>query len=168
MRTKSNHSGFVLPVSLILLVIVTGIIAAQMQRAFQDERMAANSRERIVADNAAQTVLRWCELQMTNTPESIVTVPAPGKTDPAAWTVSTNWDAAKTFKVTGVDLPGVTSHACLIEQADNELAGSISDSGEAGDPTGKARWIKYRLTARVERNAGGFDYVQSELRLFRQ
>jgi Tfp pilus assembly protein PilX len=165
-----NHraAGFVMPVSLILLVIITGIIAAQMQRAILDERMAANSRERIVADNAAQTVLRWCELQLSNAPESLVTVPAPDKSAQAAWRDTTNWVAAKTFTISGVNLPGVTNHSCLIEQADNELAASISDSGDPGDPTGKARWLKYRITARVERALGGFDHVQSELRLFRQ
>ncbi len=165
---KRSVNGFVLPVSLILLVIVTGIIAAQMQRAFSDERMASNSRERIVADNAAQTVLRWCELRLNNSPETVANITAPGKADPAAWRDSSNWVPAKTFTVAGVALPGVSSHSCLIEQADGELAGSISDSGEAGDPTGKARWMKFRITARVERISGGFDHVQSELRLFRQ
>ncbi len=163
-----KSKGFVLPVSLILLVIITGIIAAQMQRAYQDERMAANSRERIVADNAAQTVLRWCELQLSNVPESVVTVDAPGRAAVAAWQVAGNWTPAKTFKIAGVTLPGVVDHACLVEQADSELFASVSDSGDPGDPTGKSRWLKYRITARVERTFGGFDHVQSELRLFRQ
>ena len=165
---KITNKGFVLPVSLILLVIITALVATQLQRALLDERMAANSRENIVADGAAQTVLRWCELQLTNAPDSIVTVPAPGRGGSAAWKQAANWDPANSFTVTGVDLPGVQSHACLVERADGELFSSISDSGDPADPGGRERWIKYRVTARVERLSGGFDQVQSELRLFRQ
>lgn len=165
---KTVSKGFVLPVSLILLVIITALVATQLQRALLDERMAANSRENIVADGAAQTVLRWCELQLTNSPDSIVTVPAPARTASPAWKESANWDPATSFTVTGVELPGVQSHACLVERADGELFSNISDTGDPTDPGGRDRWIKYRITARVERLAGGFDQVQSELRLFRQ
>jgi hypothetical protein len=172
-RTQSNRTlkrtrGFVLPVSLILLVILTGVVAAQMQRALMDERMAANSRENIVADSAAQTMLRWCELQLNNEPETVVTVQAPDRLATAAWKDSANWTPANTFTVTGVSLPGSKQHACLVERADDELAGGISDSGDPADPSGRARWLKYRITARVERATEGFDYAQSELRIFRQ
>ena len=165
---KKFTGGFVLPVSLILLVIITALVATQLQRALLDERMAANSRENIVADGAAQTVLRWCELQLTNSPDSVVTVVAPGRTAGSAWKQAVNWDPANSFTVTGVELPGIQSHACLVERADGELFSGISDSGDPADPGGRERWIKYRVTARVERLAGGFDQVQSELRLFRQ
>jgi Tfp pilus assembly protein PilX len=170
-RTRAStkpQGGFVLPVALILLVIVTGVVATQMQRALLDERMAANSRENIVADSAAQTMLRWCELQLTTAPESVVTVPAPGSMATAAWRNPANWTPATTFTVTGASLPGVTQQSCLVERADDELLGSISDTGDPGDPHGRARWIKYRTTARVERESGGFDYAQSELRIYRQ
>jgi Tfp pilus assembly protein PilX len=170
-RTVTGHKsqlGFVLPVALILLVIITGIVGTQLQRALLDERMAANSRENIVADSAAQTVLRWCELQLTNAPDSTVLVDAPSRGATAAWKEANNWTAANTFTVTGVTLSGVTSHSCLVENADNELTGGVSDSGDPGDPTGRARWIKYRITARVERTTGGFDHSQSEIRLYRR
>jgi Tfp pilus assembly protein PilX len=163
-----KNRGFVLPVSLILLVILTGVVAAQMQRALLDERMAANSRENIVADSAAQTMLRWCELQLTNEPETVVTMQAPDKASTAAWKDPANWAVANTFTVTGVSLPGVKQHSCLVERADDELTGSISDSGDPADPTGRGRWLKYRITSRVERASDGFDYAQSELRIFQQ
>ncbi len=171
MKTRSiakRNSGFVLPVALIMLVIITGVVATQLQRALLDERMAANSRENIVADSAAQTMLRWCELQLTNDPESVVTVEAPNRSGTAAWKDASNWAAASTFTVTAASLPGVKSHGCLVENAGDELFGGISDSGDPADPTGRARWIKYRITARVERTTDGFDYAQSELRIFRQ
>ncbi len=167
-RVKTRENGFVLPVSLILLVILTGVVAAQMQRALLDERMAANSRENIVADSASQTMLRWCELQLTNEPETVVTMQAPERAATAAWKNPSNWTVANTFTVTGVTLPGVKQHACLVERADDELTGSISDSGDPADPSGRGRWLKYRITSRVERVTEGFDYAQSELRIFRQ
>lgn len=157
-----------MPVSLILLVIVTGIVAVQLQRALLDERMAANSRENVIADTAAQTVLRWCELQLTNAPDSVVTLPAPDRGQEPAWRVAANWQPATTFTVTGITLSGVRNHACLVEQADDELLGGISDTGDPTDPSGRSRWIKYRVTSRVERANDGFDFSQSELRLFRQ
>lgn len=166
--THLKSRGFVLPISLILLVILTAVVASQLQRAILDERMAANSRENVVVDSAAQTVLRWCELQVTNTPDSTVSVVAPARVDLAAWKDPANWVPAKTFTVTGVDLPGVKSHACLMERAEAELFSGISDSGDPADPGGRDRWIKYRITARVERNANGFDHAQSELRIYRQ
>ncbi len=164
----ANQSGFVMPIALILLIVFTALVASQMQRALLDERMAGNSKENIVADSAAQTVLRWCELQLTNAPDSIVTVDAPPRVNSASWTDTTNWSPATTFTVTGVTLPGVTAHSCLVEKADSELGSMVSDSGDPMDPGGRARWIKYRITARVERQSGGLDHMQSELRLYRK
>ncbi len=160
--------GFVLPISLILLVIVTGIVAVQLQRALLDERLAANSRENVMADTSVQTMLRWCELQLTNAPDSVFTIPAPIRGEPAAWTIDSNWDPTKTFTVIAADLPGVSNPSCLVELASDELMGGISDSGDPSDPTGRARWLKFRITARVARSGGGFEHVQSELRLYRQ
>jgi Tfp pilus assembly protein PilX len=167
-KTTPEQSGFVLPIALILLVVFTALVASQMQRALLDERMAGNSKENIVADSAAQTVLRWCELQLTNAPDSVVTVDAAVRTANASWTDSVNWTPGTTFTVSGVTLPGIASHSCLVEKADAELGSMVSDSGDPMDPGGRSRWIKYRITARVERQSGGLDHMQSELRLYRK
>lgn len=155
-----------MPVVLLLLLIVTIIVVAQLRRGLLDERFAAALRTNTVSDSAAQTVLRWCELRVTQAPEKTVQISAPPSTADAAWRVDANWMPARTLRFSGVTLPGVTDSACLIERADDELMGGLSDTGMAIDPIGKLRWLKFRITARVQREAGGFDHAQSELRLF--
>ena len=165
-RARFGQRGLVMPVVLILLVIVTMIVVAQLRRGLVDERFASALRTNTVSDSAAQTILRWCELRISQAPETTVQVGAPLPTADAAWKVDGNWVPARTFRFTGVTLPGITDSACLIERADGELVGSVSDTGMAADPTGMARWLKFRITARVQRDAGGFDHAQSELRLY--
>ena len=155
-----------MPVVLLLLLIVTIIVVAQLRRGLLDERFAAALRTNTVSDSAAQTVLRWCELRVTQASEKTVQISAPPSTADAAWRVDANWMPARTLRFSGVTLPGVTDSACLIERADDELMGGLSDTGMAIDPIGKLRWLKFRITARVQREAGGFDHAQSELRLF--
>lgn len=161
-----RQRGLVMPVVLLLLLVVTIIVVAQLRRGLLDERFSAALRTNTVSDSAAQTILRWCELRVAQAPETTIQVAAPVSTADAAWRVDANWLPARTLRFTGVILPGITDSACLIERADGELMGSLSDTGMAIDPTGKTRWLKFRLTARVQREAGGFDYAQSEFRLY--
>jgi Tfp pilus assembly protein PilX len=58
----------VLPIVLVILVVLTGLVVTQIRRSTVDERLAANAREYSLMDNAAQTVLRWCELRIVNFP----------------------------------------------------------------------------------------------------
>ncbi len=163
---SGRQRGLVMPVVLLLLVVVTLIVVTQLRRGLLDERFAAALRTNSVSDSAAQTVLRWCELRVAQAPETTIQIEAPQSTATAAWRVNSNWDPARTLRFTGVTLPGVSDSACLIERADGELMGSLSDTGLAIDPIGKARWLKFRITSRVQREAGGFDYAQSEFRLY--
>lgn len=155
-----------MPVVLVLLLVVTMIVVAQLRRGLVDERFAAALRTQSVSDSAAQTVLRWCELRITRAPDNTIQIAAPPASANAAWKVDGNWAATRTLRFTGITLPGITDSACLIERADAELLGSVSDTGMAADPTGMSRWAKFRLTARVQREAGGFDHAQSEFRLY--
>lgn len=168
--TSARSRGLVLPMVLILLALITMLVAAQLRRGLQDERMAGSLRAQTVVDSALQTVLRWCEWRLVAAPFSTASVVAPvrGSGVTAAWRVAANWDpaAGRTFQFSGVDLPGVTGHACLIERADAELVPAISDTGAAIDPGDRGRWMKFRVTARVGRERGGFDQAQSELRLY--
>lgn len=168
-RPLPGQRGLVLPVVLILLVVVTTIVVAQMKRGLLDERLATSLRSNAVSDSAVQTVLRWCELRLTSAPLETLAIAAPVRTAMAvpAWRVAANWTAANTFRFTGVFLPGVNDNACLIERADGELAASISDTGFAADPSDRERWLKFRVTARVQRDSGGFDFAQSEVRFYR-
>ena len=162
--------GLVLPVVLFLLVVVTVVVSTQLKRSVLDERLATSLRSNAVSDSAVQTVLRWCELRLAVAPLSTQSISAPTRATATmpAWRDATSWAPATTFRFTGVTLPGVDDNACLIERADAELAASISDTGFAADPADSERWLKFRITARVQRVAGGFDHAQSEMRLYRE
>lgn len=167
---RRGNAGLVLPIVLLLLVLITMVVAAQLRRGINDERLSGALRTYAVADSAVQTVLRWCEMQVSLKPLDTITIPAPVR-DLAAtppWKTAANWDPAnnRALNFSGVALAGTTEQACLVERADDELMMSISDSGFAADPSGKSRWMKFRITARVLRESGGYEYAQSELRLY--
>ena len=169
-RRLSRQHGLVLPVVLLLLVLITMVVATQLRRGIVDERLAGSLRTYSVADSAVQTVLRWCELRVNAAPNEtnfiLAPVRSPGALPP--WRDPANWDVAnnRTFRFTGVAVTGASDFACLIERADDELASSISDTGFSIDPGDRERWMKFRVTARVQRQVGGFEYAQSELRLY--
>ncbi len=167
-RDRREH-GLVLPVVLFLLVVVTVVVSTQLKRSLIDERLATSLRSNVVSDSAVQTVLRWCELRLSVAPLQTQAIAAPTRASATvpAWRDATNWVPAATFRFTGVMLPGAIDNACLIERADGELAASLSDTGFAADPADTARWLKFRVTARVQREAGGFEHAQSEMRLYR-
>ena len=121
-RRRANaqrQRGLVLPVVLFLLVIVTTIVVTQMKRGLLDERLAGGLRANAVGDSAVQTVLRWCELQLTAAPVGTQAMVAPTRAVGVqpAWRVAANWAAANTFRFDGVTLPGAIDNACLIERA---------------------------------------------------
>jgi hypothetical protein len=171
-----RQRGYLLPVVLAVLVITTGIVLALMRRAEVDERIAGNSRESITLAAAAQTVLRWCELQVTDAPRDVATVTAPA--DGAAFRDAALWSGADALRFTGAGLDGIVNDGadgprCLVEDATCELQPAISDSGQAQDGCNgiDGRWRKFRLTARVitEQNVAGLrrtQFAQSELRLY--
>ncbi len=169
-RCPSAQRGLVLPVVLLLLVLITMVVAAQLRRGIIDERLAGSLRTHAVADSAVQTVLRWCELRVGAAPNETNAILAPARVAGAVppWREAANWDPGnnRTFRITGVTVTGASDFACLIERADDELVSSISDTGFSIDPGDRERWQKFRITARVLRQAGGFEYAQSELRLY--
>lgn len=188
--SRARAAGVALPIALVLLFIVTGLVATQVRRGMVDERLAANTRESVSLDSAAQLVLRWCEawvIASTGDPSvpRPVTVPAArlGESPPAkaAWRVALNWEDATSNVFTGATLPGgIVFNRCLVEDATDELNGSISTSNQLGGSARDQRFVKYRLTAQVRTSAPGLPpsepgvpndmraaFVQSELRLYR-
>jgi Tfp pilus assembly protein PilX len=172
----------VLPIVLVILFIAVGVVLTQMRHSTVDERVAANTREAALLDSAANTVLRWCEAaviasQYTAPTDANYVLPrmmiAPVAPAAAAWTDENNW-TSNGFSITNAPLPGITNHACLIENATDELRGPVSSSGLTDGADGAARnprWRKFRVTARVTLPApdlGGArrHEVQSEIRLF--
>ena len=167
-------SGVVLPVVLVVLTVLTGLVIAQMKRTATDERLAANVRESVMLDNAAQTVLRWCEWHVIERPRNTVHVAGTGSTP--AWRIAANWSDATSLDFPGAALaPGMSGDpACVIEDATCELQPPISPTGM--DTSGcngiDSRWRKFRITARVRFAAPDLPdgvremMAQSELRLF--
>jgi hypothetical protein len=166
--------GVVLPVVLVILTVLTGLVVTQVRRGTTDERLAANARESVQLDGAAQTVLRICEESVVRTPFNIVNVV--GNATTPAWHIAGNWADASSFNVTGMTLvPGMSGDpACVIEDATSELQLHFGRRGigEAGGVTIDPRWRKYRITARIRIDApdlpGGVREMmsQSELRLY--
>jgi hypothetical protein len=166
--------GVVLPVVLVILTVLTGLVVTQVRRGTTDERLAANARESVLLDGAAQTILRICEDVVTRTPFNIKNVGGTATTP--AWRVAGNWTDANSFNVTGMNLvAGMTGDpACVVEDATGELQLPFGRSGigEAGGITMDPRWRKYRITARIRIDApdlpGGMREMmsQSELRLY--
>ena len=174
--------GVVLPIVLVILTVLTGLVVTQIRRSTVDERLAANTRETVVLDNAVQTALRWCEAQVIAAPNDTVTIPvnvtAPGV---PPWTPTSaiwNNDAQSLNFSNSNLLPGSpTDPTCIIEDATCELLPPISPTGQSGGGCNgiDERWRKFRITARVQSNAadlvGALNatrsmFAQSELRLY--
>jgi hypothetical protein len=169
--------GVVLPIVLVVLTVLTGLVVTQVRRSALDERLAANTRETVQLDSAAQSVLRWCEARMTLRPFETVTVAPSSALTAPAWRQANNWLDANSLNFTGItsELLGVNVNdaSCVIEDATCELTPPISDTGQRLTGCGgiDPRWRKFRITARVSTPAadlGGnrFMFAQSELRLF--
>jgi hypothetical protein len=181
--TRSSHrrhsAGVVLPVVLVILTVLTGLVVTQVRRSAIDERLAHNTRESVMLDDAAQTALRFCEWRVLLAP--LATAFGEGLSSPPtpAWAVATNWtDTTKSFDFTGIGLMGGMGGgdpACVIENATCELAGPIGRSDEQVSGGGcngiHERWMKVRITSKVSLNApdlpGGVrdTFSQSEIRM---
>lgn len=154
-----RHSlGVVLPIVLVILTVLTGLVVSQVRRGTIDERLAANARESVMLDDAAQTVLRFCEFQVVRRP--LNTALASGAAGIAAWNVAANWTTASTsLDFTGINLmqgAGAIDPACVVEDATCELQPEIGRNGMgpgAGCNGIHHRWRKFRITSRVRINA---------------
>lgn len=175
-RTPAQRMmGVVLPVVLVVLTILTGLVVTQVRRSATDERLAANTRESVMMDNAVQTTLRWCEWQVTRAPFNTAKAAGDG-TDPA-WKIPANWtNPLNSLNFTGTNLmPGMVSDpACVIEEVTCDLQPPVSPTGSSTSGCNgiDSRWMKLRITARVQVNApdlrGGMREMltQSELRVY--
>lgn len=172
---RKRMIGVVLPVVLVVLTILTGLVVTQVRRSTTDERLAANTRESVMMDNAVQTALRWCEWRVVGAPFNTANAAGDG-TNPA-WQITTNWtDPVRSlnFTTTGL-MPNMASDpSCVIEDVTCDLQPPISPTGAgtSGCNGIDSRWRKYRITARVQVNApdlrGGLRemFTQSELRVY--
>jgi Tfp pilus assembly protein PilX len=177
---QRRPSGFVLPVVLVMLVVMTTVVLFLMRRASVDERLAGNIRSVVAMETAAQYVLRYCERWLwvvppgvqppPGFPNSPATVPAPARTDPPAWRTQALINVGE-VQVPAIALAAqagaqVSNGTCLIEDATAELdQAPLTDSGNLPSTL---EWRKYRVTAAASGPApegARFSRAQSEIRM---
>ncbi len=179
-QRPQRERGFVLAVALVLLVALTLIVGAQVRRAGAGQTISANSSDYVLAEAAAQSVLRFCEaavMQSIGAADSVrVTTPGVRGSDPPAWRTPGKWTVSGVdFGASGVAFPGVQTYGCLFEDATADLVPSTlaNDANlESAAPTSlcdvgpgmNPRLCKYRVTARVVLDRGRQLHLQSELR----
>jgi hypothetical protein len=153
MKAPRRMIGVVLPVVLVILTILTGLVVTQVRRGTIDERLAANTRESVMLEDAAQTALRYCEWQVTRRPRN--TAVAVGSFGVPAWKVPANWtDTTKSLDFTALGMLGPNegvAPACVIEDATCELQPEIGRPGMPLDGCNgiHPRWMKFRITSKV-------------------
>jgi Tfp pilus assembly protein PilX len=186
--TAGRHSrGFVLPVVLVMLLLMTITVIFLMRRGTVDERIAFNVRQVTTLDTATQFALRTCERLLwvsppgvppatgNPTPPRVVTAPASSAT--AAWRDATNWSTdptngtavvlgANATEINNLFGGGIDTALCLYEDAQAELSVlNDSPSGTANALLPADAWRKYRITAEVVGTSGTRGRAQTEVRL---
>ncbi len=171
--------GFVLPVVLVMLMVLTVVASFLIRRGTLDERMAASTRATVTVDTAATYALRYCERWVLLSPPGLEPLPGrpappqsvlapPGTASQPAWRQPSLWAAAVTLNAADLG-PEVQSARCLIEDATEELEIAANDPANNAGLRLEDNFRKYRLTVEV-RGAGIWtgmvSRAQSELRMF--
>ncbi len=176
-----RQPGFVLPIVLVMLVVMTTVVLFLLRRGTVDERLAANVRGVVTMETAASYALRYCELWLWVSPPGVDPQPgrpapprviaAPPSTAPQPAWLSADWTAEAVTLPAGELGNDVTRGQCLIEDATDELERNLemldprSNSGMAFDQG----FRKYRITVEVEGPGPGGARVaraQSEVRMY--
>ncbi|WMW79776.1 PilX N-terminal domain-containing pilus assembly protein [Undibacterium cyanobacteriorum] len=137
MRILNRQKGFVLPVSMIFLIVMTMLAITAIRKSTLDEKVVGNLRAQESAFQAAEKGLRFCERQLdlaagsTNMCRlrsgSTVQIPLneqdfnPNNVSgnfPNKWKDKTVWSSAYALTATGIDqISGVASQPqCIIER----------------------------------------------------
>lgn len=94
-KYRTNQKGFVLAISMIFLLVMTGLAITAIRRSTLDEKVAGNLREQNLAFQAAETALRYCE-NIVETEDPVVTITLRdigGTVLPNEWDTPANWGA---------------------------------------------------------------------------
>lgn len=175
-----RERGFVLPVVLVMLVVMSTVVLLMIRRGTVDERLAANVASVVTMDTGVNYALRTCERLIRTTisadpadkPNVRPALPATSATP--LWRNPAEWTANAVVLPSDFYGPGVNAARCLIETADDELVG-----GEKGsDPLTKTpgnqldiehEFAKFRITAEASgpgRDGGDrLARSQSEMRI---
>jgi hypothetical protein len=176
---RARTRGFVLLTMLMLLVALTVLVTTQAQRALVGQTLTQNSSEYLLAETAAQSVLRYCEAAVMESvgqaTSARVTEPGVRGVDVAAWRTADKWTASQITFEGGTVFPRVQAYSCLLEDATGDLAPSrfandINPEAQPGAavcnaaPGTNPRMCKYRVNARVVLEGGRVVNLQSEIR----
>lgn len=137
--SSKNQSGVVLPISMIMLLLLTLIAITGSQVTGLEEKMAGNSRDYNLAFQAAETALRAGEAATAGSPVFYTGA------QPIDWTNA----AVTTYS--GGTLTGINqSPVYIIEELPSTAGASIGAGGslEAGAPPDSTSISWYRITAR--------------------
>lgn len=161
-RSRPRHSaarGFVLPVVLVMLVVMTTAVTFLVRRGTVDERIASNVRGTVALDAAATYGLRHCEMWLWFSPPG--RTPGPGRPSPPkfigaplstattpAWRAA-NWNADSVALPTQSLGTDVSRGRCLIEDATGELE-LFREFVEGNQLAFDQAWRKYRITVEIE------------------
>lgn len=177
--------GFVLPVVLVMLVVMSTVVLLMIRRGTIDERLAANVASVVTMDTGTNYALRTCERWIRRSTTGVIlpppTVAAALPTASAPlWRDATQWGSAAELPADFYG-PGVDAARCLVEQGSAELVGAGAQPDGAGNDPFKEfketndnqmaieyEFAKFRITA--EASGPGRDGVrlaraQSEMRI---
>lgn len=164
MKPNKRTRGIVLPLSLVMLLMVTLIAVVAIRGVTTEERIAANLRSSSVAFEAAEIALRHCEtIVRTGAAGGVTLANIRIDSDSAAkpWTDESRWTASSTSPLTAERPQNVSAPQCMVEDI-RVGPGEGAVSACRGPCPSVAR-----ITARgYGDNAGGFrTVVQAQLRL---
>jgi len=134
-----HQSGVVLPISMIMLLLLTLVSITASQVTGLEEKMAGNSKDSNLAFQAAEAALRAGEAATSGTPTLYT------GTQPIDWTNA----AVTTYS--GGTLTGISSAPRYTIEALPSTAGTATGAGgslEAGAPPDSTSIAWYRITAR--------------------
>lgn len=171
--------GFVLPVVLVMLVVMSTVVLLTIRRGTVDERLASNMASVVTMESGANYTLRFCERWIRR---AIATGEAAAFPDrPAAvaataavpsWRDPTVWGRAELLPAE-FSGRGVDEGRCLFEDAaaelvDSKQAGGLEEQPANGSAPIEYTFAKFRITAEA-RGAGPqglrIARAQSELRI---
>ena len=171
---RHNHrkqSGIVLVVALIMMAIVGIASTAGIKASMEGGAIATGLRSVGLADQAAETALRWCEFQARQADYNIPTAqvapqPPVAGADPNA--LPNRWATVANFEASAVNVPlavmtaaGLTNFPrlprCLVE-ADEHLP----SSGTATEPNGSRSYLVTVRAFSPDYSRQGNDTVGSE------
>ena len=147
-----KQSGMVLMVSLIFMVLLTLLAVSAMHGTILQERMAGNTRDRMLAFQAAETALRAGDALLGNPglpPNGPGIYMVPGTSPAAGFTSVQQWDTAYPWNTSAATISGslsgiVVQPLFVIERLTNTSCAGMSPNGWPPTP-GRGY---YRITSR--------------------